>query len=114
MHSPANLLYRILTKDVEYKGYVFPKGWLIIPNFISIHRDSQTFEDELKFDPERWNSGKPYAIQKKCCAYTSSLYSFGAGIHQCLGRNIALLEGKMLVALLARNYDWELPPQVEL
>lgn len=110
LHSPANLIYRLLTKDVEYKGYILPKGWLVIPNFISIHRDSQTFEDELKFDPERWNTGKPYAIQK--LYWCIRLYSFGAGIHQCLGRNIALLEGKLLVVLLARNYDWELPPQV--
>lgn len=27
---------------------------------------------------------------------------------------MALLEQKILIVLLARNYDWELPPQVRL
>lgn len=47
-------------QDVHYKGYIIPKGWNVIPNFYSIHENPEFFEDEMKFDPERWNTGKPY------------------------------------------------------
>jgi len=61
-----------------------------------------------RFDPERWlsNGHDP-----------KTFLSFGAGPRFCPGRNLAFLEGKTALAMLARNFDWELagpPPREKL
>ena len=61
-----------------------------------------------RFDPGRWlgNGHDP-----------KTFLSFGAGPRFCPGRNLAFLEGKTALAMLARNFDWELagpPPRERL
>jgi cytochrome P450 len=61
-----------------------------------------------RFDPDRWltNGHDP-----------KTFLSFGAGPRFCPGRNLAFLEGKTALAMLARNFDWELagpPPRERL
>ena len=61
-----------------------------------------------RFDPDRWlaNGHDP-----------KTFLAFGAGPRFCPGRNLAFLEGKTALAMLARNFDWELvgpPPREKL
>ena len=59
-----------------------------------------------RFDPDRWlaNGHDP-----------KTFLAFGAGPRFCPGRNLAFLEGKTALAMLARNFEWELagPPPRE-
>jgi cytochrome P450 len=59
-----------------------------------------------RFDPGRWLAD----------GYDPKTFlAFGAGPRFCPGRNLAFLEGKTALAMLARNFDWELagPPPRE-
>lgn len=39
-----------------------------------------------------------------------SYIPFGGGLRECLGREFAKLEMKLLATLLVREYEWELVP----
>ncbi|HSZ70760.1 MAG TPA: cytochrome P450 [Solirubrobacteraceae bacterium] len=57
-------------------------------------------QSEREFDPERWLKG-PVPDQK-------SFLAFGAGPRFCPGRNLAFLESKTALAMIARNFEVEL------
>lgn len=61
-------------------------------------RQSATFSDPDAFSPERWmtNNGK--------AGRTRASLAFGAGPRFCPGRNLALLEAKVALATIVRNY----------
>ena len=58
-----------------------------------------------EYDPERWlgDDGHPAPDQK-------SFLTFGAGPRFCPGRNLAFLESKTAMAMIARNFEIELDP----
>jgi len=54
-----------------------------------------------EFLPERWLTDEEQTRPAKTL-------SFGAGPRFCPGRNLALLESKTVLAMIARNFEWEL------
>lgn len=45
---------RKLTVDDEYKGYLLPKGSIIMPNFYAITRNEENYTAPSTFQPERF------------------------------------------------------------
>lgn len=45
---------RMLTEDDEYKGYLIPKGSIIIANSHQILNDEEAYQDPSSFNPERF------------------------------------------------------------
>ncbi|KAF5288518.1 hypothetical protein FQA39_LY15386 [Lamprigera yunnana] len=75
------------------------KGQLIwIPSY-SIHRDEQYYLNPLKFDPERFNTENRSKIN-----WTMYL-PFGVGPRMCIGSRFALLELKLLIVEILRNFE---------
>jgi cytochrome P450 len=67
------------------------------------HAGMQTVPRASEFDPERWlGDGDAGAPDQK------SFLAFGAGPRFCPGRNLAFLEAKSALAMLARNFEIEL------
>lgn len=61
------------------------------------------FRDPEKFIPERWTGEDPaYADDKK-----EALQAFSFGPRNCIGRNLAYLEMKLLMARLVWHFDLE-------
>ena len=58
-------------------------------------------EDASDFDPDRWLNGSDEDRAPKSLA-------FGAGPRFCPGRNLAFLEAKTALAMIARNFEIEL------
>ena len=78
-HSPTGTTtVRIATEDVEIAGVVIPAGTMILANTAAANRDPAVYEDGNRFDITR--QGAPPVV------------SFGAGVHYCLGANLARLE----------------------
>jgi cytochrome P450 len=90
---PTQFLGRTLLADVELHGQRLRTGQSVIFLYASANRDPREFDDPDRFDVER----RPARI-----------LSFGAGAHQCLGRHVALMEGRLcLEEVLARFPDYE-------
>ncbi|XVF09155.1 hypothetical protein REPUB_Repub07fG0067300 [Reevesia pubescens] len=55
MANISAIIFRIATKEVEYKGYKIPKNWKVILWLRYLHTNPENFEDPLWFNPDRWN-----------------------------------------------------------
>jgi cytochrome P450 len=67
--------------------------------------DERHFQDAAAFEPQRW-IGAGGVAQAANAAKRVSM-PFGAGPRLCPGRNLALLEMKMAVAMLLGRFDIE-------
>ncbi|XP_057845932.2 ent-kaurenoic acid oxidase 2 [Cryptomeria japonica] len=95
----SSFVFRTVAKDIEFNGYIFPKGWKVIIWLRSNHVDPRYFENPLEFKPERWDGPKP-----KAGAY----YAFGSGPRLCPGSNLAKMQLFMFLHLVSNDYKWEL------
>ncbi len=92
LESPVQGLFRIVTKDTTLAGVTLPKGARVMLRFAAANRDGSKFENPDQLDVLRHNAGSNVA--------------FGAGIHHCIGANLAREEMvQTFAALLRRTED---------
>ncbi|KAI3815199.1 hypothetical protein L1987_14859 [Smallanthus sonchifolius] len=96
--SIISFTFREAAVDVEYEGYLIPKGWKVMPLFRSIHHNPEFFAEPGNFDPFRFEN-PPKA---------NTYMPFGSGIHACPGNELAKLEMLVLLHHMLRKYRWEL------
>ncbi|KAJ6806264.1 abscisic acid 8'-hydroxylase 3 [Iris pallida] len=98
MASIISFTFREAVTDVEYKGYLIPKGWKVMPLFRNIHHNPEFFPDPQKFDPSRFmGSPKP-----------NTFLPFGNGAHACPGNELAKLEILVVIHHLVTKYRLEI------
>ena len=68
---------RMTTEEVELGGVTIPAGEVVLPLFATANRDPSVFSDPDRFDVSRG---------------PASHLTFGAGVHHCLGAQLARLE----------------------
>lgn len=97
MANIISFTFREAVVDVEYKGYLIPKGWKVLPLFRSIHHNPEYFPDPQKFDPSRFEvAPKP-----------NTFMPFGNGVHACPGNELAKLEILILIHHLVTKFRWK-------
>jgi cytochrome P450 len=69
-----------------------------------VQRDPRFWENPLAFDPERFSPGR--AAGRPRFAY----FPFGGGPRQCIGKDFALYEAAVVLAMTAQCFDWTLAP----
>ncbi|KUH93452.1 cytochrome P450 [Mycobacterium sp. IS-1556] len=90
---------RTVVKDVEISGHTFCPGESVIVNYASANRDPQQFPD-----PDRC------VLDRQANRHLG----FGAGVHRCLGSNLARLEFTVaLEQVLSRMPDYRLAPDAD-
>lgn len=52
--SVLSFTFREAVEDVEFNGYLIPKGWKVLPLFRNIHHSPDNFQEPEKFDPSRF------------------------------------------------------------
>lgn len=96
--SILSFTFREAVEDVEFEGYLIPKGWKVLPLFRNIHHSADNFSDPEKFDPSRFQvAPKP-----------NTFMPFGSGIHSCPGNELAKLEILVLIHHLTTKYRWSI------
>ncbi|KAL5724551.1 (+)-abscisic acid 8'-hydroxylase [Ranunculus cassubicifolius] len=96
--SILSFTFREAVEDVEYQGYLIPKGWKVLPLFRNIHHSPDIFPDPEKFDPSR------FEVAPKA----NTFIPFGSGTHSCPGNELAKLEILVLLHHLTTNYRWSM------
>jgi benzoate 4-monooxygenase len=85
-------------EGIHYKGQYFPPGTVLSVPTYSIHHSKEIWgPDADEFKPERWERLTPR--QKK------AFIPFSYGPRACVGRNVAEMEMKLIVATWARRYE---------
>jgi len=108
IYPPVPQIPRETTERLELGGYTIPEGATVAPSQWTIHRDERFWDDPMAFQPERFagESDRPQF------AY----FPFGGGPRRCIGQQFAMVEGKLILATLARAYSPDLvsDPDVDL
>jgi len=81
---------RVAAEDITYRDVTFPAGTLVMVHLAGANRDPDVWPDPDRFDITREPS-------------TSPQLTFGAGVHFCLGANLARAELAEALALLPRR-----------
>jgi cytochrome P450 len=90
-HSPiAGATMRVTAEDVELAGVVIPSGTMVLTNTAAANRDPAIYDDPNRFDITR--QGLP------------PILTFGAGVHYCLGANLARLEIAEALKAVTRRF----------
>ncbi|XP_057548316.1 abscisic acid 8'-hydroxylase 2-like [Amaranthus tricolor] len=95
--SILSFTFREAVHDVEFEGYLIPKGWKVLPLFRSIHHCADFFPQPEKFDPSR------FEVPPRPNTYMP----FGNGVHSCPGSELAKLEMLILLHHVTTTYRWK-------
>lgn len=95
-------------ENIEVDGYLFEKGHrLVIQTRIGAINDAY-FTNAKEFNPNRW------IAETRCPMHnTDAFMPFGAGPRFCPGRNLALLEMKMVLSMLFKNFNVQIVSSTE-
>jgi cytochrome P450 len=104
LYPPAWALGRLAITDLEIGGYVVPRKSLVLMSQFVMHRDPRYFTEPLRFDPERWTA------EARESRPQFSYFPFGGGPRRCIGEGFAWMEGVLLIAALAQQWQMELAP----
>ncbi|KAK6510305.1 hypothetical protein TWF481_005022 [Arthrobotrys musiformis] len=87
---------RVVPKGGRQLGpYFFPAGTVVTTFPYTVHRDPAVFKNPLAFEPERWlNPTKEME---------SAMLAFGGASRVCIGRNLAMMELRIIVAAMLKE-----------
>lgn len=97
LYPPVWALARIATEPYSLGRHDVPAGGTIVTSQWVVHRSGDHFRDPLRFSPERWLGGPPPA--------PGAYFPFAAGPRMCIGERFSMLEGVLVLAVLARRWN---------
>jgi len=87
--SVADVFFRYATEDIELGGETIPEGSTVVISLLAANRDPNKFENPDALDVHRTARGH---------------LSFGHGVHQCLGQQLARIEMRAGFEALLRRF----------
>ncbi|RZC37404.1 p450 domain containing protein, partial [Asbolus verrucosus] len=99
-YPPAGLTNRKCVKDYKVPGedFIIEKGTVVIIPIYGIHHDEDIYPDPEKFDPERFSE------ENKRSRHNYTHLPFGEGPRNCIGMRFGLMQAKMGLASVLRNF----------
>lgn len=91
---------RVSIKDVNIDGTDIPSGTKVVVSALAIQRDKNVFEDPDTFKPERWFENKELK--------RGEYFPFLFGKRQCIGKEFALMEMRIVLIKIAQRFHVEL------
>jgi cytochrome P450 len=104
LYPPAPALQRKAVRDTSLGGYPIVAGSLVIIGVWNIHRHPNFWDGPETFRPER------FAEATETARHRLAWMPFGAGHRTCVGNHFAMIEGPLLLALIAQRYELAIPP----
>lgn len=100
-YPPVPILARVCNKDypVANSDFVIEKGIQISIPLLGLQRDHEFFPNPEQFDPERFNE------ENKLTRPQFSYLSFGEGPRICIGSRFGLLQTKIGLITLLKDYQ---------
>lgn len=102
MHPPVGSIGRVVTKDYKIPdtNITLPKGLNIMIPVYAIHYDPEYYPEPERFMPERFT--KDEIINRDKMTYLP----FGEGPRVCIGMRFAMMNVKVGLVSLLRNYEF--------
>lgn len=104
LYPPFWTMSRTAIEDDELGGYHIPSGSAIMLCPYVVHRNPKYWENPEGFDPERFTADREAARPRY--AY----FPFGGGPRVCIGKQFALMEAQLLLAVVSQHYRLHVVP----
>lgn len=103
-YPPVATIPRVCTKDYKIPGtdIVIPRDTSTFIPCWGIHMDPEYWPEPEKFDPQRFNEDNKQNIKD------FTYMPFGEGPRMCLGLRFGMMQSKVGLASLVRNYNFTL------
>ncbi|OAD77646.1 CYP509 protein [Phycomyces blakesleeanus NRRL 1555(-)] len=98
------ILERMTAEDVTLSGAFIPKGTLVSVDIEALHKNPAIWKNPTVFDPERFRKGGEYDQHKGI-----TWAPFSDGNRKCLGVNFSMAEQQVVLLMLLKHYEWDLP-----
>lgn len=104
LYSPIHSISRVALEDDTIGGYHVPKGANIYVSLYATHRLASLWPEPDRFDPDRF---LPDQVERRP---RFAFIPFAAGHRNCIGASQAIVELKLIVAMIAQRYELTLAP----
>lgn len=106
LYSPVMLMIRQASKDMNLGSLMIPKDTILTLPIAIIHRNKELWGDDAnKFNPLRFENGIT-----KAAKHPNAMLAFSVGPRACVGQNFAMLEAKLVIALILQRFSFSLSP----
>ncbi|XP_054710091.1 cytochrome P450 315a1, mitochondrial-like [Uloborus diversus] len=102
LYPIATFLTRVLPQRIVLEDYEIPAGKLFVMSQYTAGRDEETFPNPHSFVPERWE--RDSALKDGA---TNACLPFGLGARACIGRRVAELKMRLLLARVVQKFHLE-------
>ncbi|XP_023921288.2 cytochrome P450 734A1 [Quercus suber] len=109
LYPPTIATIRRAKVDVDLGAYKIPRGTEILIPILAIHHDQALWgNDANEFNPARFSEGVARAAK-----HPVAFIPFGLGVRTCIGQNLALLQAKLVLAILLQRFSFRLAPSYQ-
>ncbi|CAN1333489.1 Cytokinin hydroxylase [Linum perenne] len=103
LYPPATVMPRMAFEDIRLGDLNIPKGLSIWIPVLAIHHSQELWgKDADEFNPDRFVS-RTYAPGRH-------FFPFAAGPRNCIGQSFAMMEAKIILAMLVSKFSFTLSP----
>ncbi|XWS50512.1 hypothetical protein CRYUN_Cryun12cG0092900 [Craigia yunnanensis] len=107
LYSPAPNAQRQAREDIKVDNLVIPNGTNIWIDVVAMHHDRAIWGDDVnEFRPERFKDDHLYGG----CKHKMGFLPFGFGGRMCVGRNLTMMEYKVVLTLMLTRFSFSLSP----
>jgi cytochrome P450 len=103
LYPAGAIIPKDVIKSFSLGGLPLSRGDIVIYSPYLSHRLEQFWEQPEKFDPERFGNKEIIDAKPRC-----SYIPFAVGPHNCIGQRFAMLNIKILIAMIYMNFHVEI------
>ncbi len=96
---------RVASQPTELGGYALPAGTEVLVSIYHTHHMSELYPEPEAFNPQRWETIEPSPYEYN---------PFSTGPRLCIGAGFAMMEIKLVLAMLLQRYRLQFLPQVRI
>lgn len=104
LRPPDWWLPRSAAAEDEIDGFRIPAGTMVVLMLYGIHHNPTVWPDPERFRPER------FAREEVAQRHKHAWIPFGAGPRACMGREFALIEAQLALAMLLQRFSLSAAP----
>nr|AYM55643.1 cytochrome p450 [Croton stellatopilosus] len=106
LYSPSPNVQRQTREDMTVNNLTIPKGTNVWIDVVGMHHDPNLWgEDVFEFKPERFKDDLYGG-----CKHKMGFLPFGFGGRMCVGRNLSMMEYKIVLSLILTRFSLSVSP----